>query len=455
MSKLISLAAAGKQEQACEVSGGGTGLLRALPCPAIMSSMFRATYKFLVAIAVVLILIGVPPQIAQPQRNSGSPGVPPQQSNNGIVRDPGVGVAESLPKQVDALLRPLLSSTQQSNTATVGDASPNGSPGFAVLVMKNGQVALKQGYGLGDLQAKTPVTSSTNFRLASFTKQFTAMAIMLLVHDGKISYDDKLERFFPEFPAYGRSITIRQLLTHTSGLPDYEDIYEEKFPGVAAAAIPQITDDGVLKLLEQQTKGMFAPGTQWHYSNSGYAVLARVVETVSGVWFPEFLKQRIFNPLRMQNTIAFVKGRNEVPHRAFGYRQQQGHWLDSDQSPTSAVLGDGGIYSSIDDLQKWDAALANHTLLSAAEVNAALTAVAVPGGARRNDGTLVQYGFGWFLDPYQGRARMYHDGETSGFRTTIQRFVDERLTIIILSNRTDTNVDALALKIADLVKAGG
>jgi CubicO group peptidase (beta-lactamase class C family) len=387
--------------------------------------MFQAANKFLVAIAVVLILVDV-------------------------------GSAESFPKQaVDALFRPMVSPPQQSNSGIAGDPASNGSPGFAVLVVKNGRAAFKQGYGLADLQAKTPVTSSTNFRLASVTKQFTAMAIMLLVHDGKLSYDDKLERFFPEFPSYGRSITIRQLLTHTSGLPDYEDIYEEKFRGAAgdAGAVPQITDDGVLKLLEEQTRGMFAPGTQWHYSNSGYAVLSRVVETVSGESFPEFLKQRIFDPVGMRNTVAFVKGRNEVPHRAFGYRQQQGHWIDSDQSATSAVLGDGGIYSSIDDLQKWDAALANHTVLSATEVNVALRAVAVPGGARRNDGTPVQYGFGWFLDPYHGRARMHHYGETSGFRTTIQRFVDERLTIIILSNRREADVDALALKITDLIEA--
>src|SRR5215472_368864 len=217
--------------------------------------MFQVADKLLVAIAVVLILTGV-------------------------------GVAEGFSQQVDALFAPLVSPPQQSKSTIVGDPGPNGSPGFAVLVMTNGRVAVKQGYGLADLQAKTPVTSSTNFRLASFTKQFTAMAIMLLAHDGKLSYEDKLERFFPEFPAYGRSITIRQLLTHTSGLPDYEDIYEEKFPGVTAGAIPQITDDGVLKLLEQQTKGMFAPGTQWHYSNSGYAVLARIVETVSGMPFP-------------------------------------------------------------------------------------------------------------------------------------------------------------------------
>lgn len=370
--------------------------------------MFQAANEFLVAIATVLMVVGP-------------------------------GVAEKFPTQrLDALFRPLIS---------------NDSPGFAVLVIKDGRAAFKQGYGLADLGTKTPITSSTNFRLASVTKQFTAMAIMLLAHDGKLSYDDTVARFFPEFPAYGRSITIRQLLTHTSGLPDYEDIYERKFPSVSDGAIPQITDDGVLKLLERQTKGMFAPGTQWHYSNSGYAVLARMVETVSGISFPEFLKRRIFDPSRMQNTVAFVKGRNEVPHRAFGYRQQQGHWVDADQSATSAVLGDGGIYSSIEDLQNWDAALTNHVLLSAAEMKVALTEVAVPGGARRNNGTPVQYGFGWFLDPYHGRARTYHDGETSGFRTTIQRFVNERLTIIILSNRTDTEVDALALKTADAVEA--
>jgi len=366
--------------------------------------MFQAANKFLVAIAAVLMPF--------------SP-----------------GVAESFPKQrVDSLFRPLVS---------------NNSPGFAVLVIKDGKAVFKQGYGLADLQAKTLIASSTNFRLASVTKQFTAMAIMVLKHDGKLSYDDTIDRFFPEFPSYGRSITIRQLLTHTSGLPDYEDIYEQEFPSVPDNAIPQITDDGVLKLLEEQTKGMFAPGTQWHYSNSGYAVLARIVETVSGMSFSDFLKREIFDPAGMQNSIAFVKGRNDVPERAFGYRQQ-GHWIDSDQSSTSAVLGDGGIYSNLEDLQKWDSALTNHVLLSAAEMNVGLTAVAILGGARRTDGTPVQYGFGWFLDPYHGRARTYHDGETSGFRTTIQRFANERLTIIILSNRTDSDVDALALKIADL-----
>jgi CubicO group peptidase (beta-lactamase class C family) len=166
--------------------------------------------------------------------------------------------------------------------------------------------------------------------------------------------------------------------------------------------------------------------------------------------FPDFLKQRIFDPLGMHNTVAFVDGKNQVTNRAFGYRKDESGWEFADQSPTSATLGDGGIYSSLDDLARWDAAITNHTLLTAAEMQPALTPVEVPGGAHREDGTPVQYGFGWFLDPYHSRRRMYHDGETSGFRTTIQRFLDEKLTIIILANRTDLNPDALALKVADL-----
>jgi CubicO group peptidase (beta-lactamase class C family) len=208
----------------------------------------------------------------------------------------------------------------------------------------------------------------------------------------------------------------------------------------------------VLKLLEQQSSGKFAPGTKWEYSNSGYAVLATIVEKVSGQSFGEFLHQRIFVPLKMRNTLAYEKGKNEVPYRAFGYTKEKGgNWQETDQSPTSAVLGDGGIYSSLDDLAKWDRALREHTLLSAAEMQPALTPVQPPDGpAMFPDGPNVSYGFGWFLDPYNGHKRMSHDGGTVGFRTTIQRFPDDNLTVIVLANRVDLNPEDLALKVADL-----
>ncbi|HEY3620368.1 MAG TPA: serine hydrolase domain-containing protein [Candidatus Sulfotelmatobacter sp.] len=324
-------------------------------------------------------------------------------------------------------------------------------PGAAVLVVCNGQPVFRRGYGVTDLRTMHPIDAQTNFRLASFTKQFTAASIMLLVRDGKLHYDDHLTDIFPEFPAYGRSITVRNLLNHTSGLPDYEDILMKQYPNTPEEKIPQILDAGVLKLLEQQTSGNFAPGSKWEYSNSGYAVLAMIVEKVSGKSFGQFLQERIFTPLKMTHTLAYEKGKNEVPHRAYGHSKIDGVWQETDQSPTSAVLGDGGIYSSLDDLARWDRALREHTLLSEEEMRPALTPVQPRDGPPKfPEGKPVSYGFGWFLDPYQSHRRMSHDGNTIGFRTTIQRFPGEKVTVIVLANRADLDPQALALKVVDL-----
>ena len=240
------------------------------------------------------------------------------------------------------------------------------------------------------------------------------------------------------------------LLTHTSGLKDYEDLYSAQFLGVNDRKIPQIKDAQILALMEQQTGTDFPPGSHWRYSNTGYAMLAMIVEKLSGKPFGDFLRERIFVPLGMKNTLAYEKGKNEIPHRAFGYANQEGKWVEADQSSTSAVLGDGGIYSNVEDLAKWDRALREHTLLSTVEMQAALTPVKVPGGARKDDGTPTEYGFGWFLDPFQGRRRAWHSGSTTGFRTFIERFLDEGLTIIILCNRDDLDPGILANRVADL-----
>jgi CubicO group peptidase (beta-lactamase class C family) len=323
-------------------------------------------------------------------------------------------------------------------------------PGAAVLVVRNGKPVFQQGYGVTDLRTLHPIDAKTNFRLASFTKQFTATCIMLLVHDGRLHYDDHLTDIFPEFPAYGKSITVRNLLNHTSGLPDYEDILMKQYPDTPPEKIPQILDAGVLKLLEQQTSGKFPPGSKWEYSNSGYATLAMIVEKISGKPFGQFLHDRIFAPLHMDETLAYEKGKNEVPNRAFGHTKENNGWKETDQSPTSAVLGDGGIYTSINDLAKWDRALREHALVSETEMQPALTPVHVADGPPTSVGRKVSYGFGWFLDPYKSHRRMWHDGETIGFRTTIQHFPDDQLTIIVLANRTDVDPAALALRVADL-----
>ena len=182
-------------------------------------------------------------------------------------------------------------------------------------------------------------------------------------------------------------------------------------------------------------------------------MLAMIVEKVSGKPFGEFLHERIFVPLRMTNTLTYENGKNEVPHRALGYTKKGGAWVEADQSSTSAVLGDGGIYSNVEDLEKWDRALREHTLLSAAEMQPALTPVKVPGGAETDDGEPAEYGFGWFLDPYKGRKRTWHSGTTTGFRTFIDRFAEEGLTIIILCNRDDLKPGKLAGQVADLYQA--
>jgi CubicO group peptidase (beta-lactamase class C family) len=176
-----------------------------------------------------------------------------------------------------------------------------------------------------------------------------------------------------------------------------------------------------------------------------------VVEKVSGQPFGDFLHDRIFAPLDMKQTVAYEKGKNTVAHRAYGHTHDGIAWREMDQSPTSAVLGDGGIYSSLDDLAKWNRALTHNTLLSEAEMEPAIIPVKVPDGSvQEPDGTPAAYGFGWFLNPYKNRSRMWHYGETVGFRTTIQRLVDDKLTIIVLCNRDDVVPANLALKVADL-----
>jgi CubicO group peptidase (beta-lactamase class C family) len=347
-----------------------------------------------------------------------------------------VCLAESPEDQIDPIFKQLKSER---------------APGAAVLVVQNGEVVFERGYGVADLRSLNKINAHTNFRLASCTKQFTAMAVMLLVHDGKLHYEDRLTDVFPGFPDYGRPITIRHLLNHTSGLLDYEDLMAKPAPGTPPEKIPQIKDAAVVELLKQQKTTKFPPGTKWDYSNSGYAVLAVVVEKVSGKPFRDFLHDRIFAPLDMKQTVAYEKGKNTVANRAYGHTREAGVWRQLDQSPTSAVLGDGGVYSSLDDLAKWDRALTHHTLLSEAEMQPAVTPVKVADGSvQEPDGRPAAYGFGWFLNSYKDHLRLWHYGETVGFRTTIQRFVADKITVIVLCNRDDVVPANLALKVADL-----
>jgi CubicO group peptidase (beta-lactamase class C family) len=336
------------------------------------------------------------------------------------------------------------------------------SPGFAVLVKKDGKTIFEQSYGVRDLRTKAKIDARTNFRLASFTKQFTAIAAMLLVRDGKLRYEESVTNIFPEFPAYGKTITVRNLLNHTSGLPDYEDLMDqvEKTKGPIWSPEKQIHDAEVLQLLEKESHGKFAPGTKWEYSNSGYVVLGLIVAKVSGNSFGEFLYDRIFAPLKMNHTLVFERGKNEVANRAYGHSKKENTLVETDQSSTSATQGDGGIYSNLEDLSKWEDALRNHTLLSEKDFLPAITPAQLPPGAESKlaedvpeslRGHASAYGFGWFLNLQDPHPLMWHYGDTMGFKTAIFRYLADNVTVILLCNRTDLDQGALILKAARLL----
>jgi CubicO group peptidase (beta-lactamase class C family) len=309
-------------------------------------------------------------------------------------------------------------------------------PGASVVVIRDGAVIVRAAYGMADLERHVFATPETDYRLASLTKQFTAMAVMLLVKERKLRYDQPARDFLPELPSSAAPVTVRQLLNHVSGLVDYEDL-------IPATRTTQLDDRDVLALLASKDSVYFPAGTEYRYSNSGYVLLGLIVARVSGMSLPDFLRDRIFGPLDMQSSVMHVEGRDTVPRRAFGYSPQGGSFVPTDQSVTSATLGDGGIYTNVDDLVKWDRALSEAALVDSATLHLATTPPALPGGAA------TAYGFGWWVDDYRGERRWRHTGETSGFRNAIQRFPDRRLTIIVLTNRSSGEPAAIVERIAD------
>ena len=304
-------------------------------------------------------------------------------------------------------------------------------PGAGVVVLREAIPIFRKTYGLADLENRIAATAATNYRLASVTKQFTAAAILLLAEAGCLSVDDPVRRWLPSLPPAANAAVVRHLLTHTSGLIDFEDL-------IARGAFLQLHDADVLRLLEAENRSYFSAGADYRYSNSGYALLALIVERASGQGFAAFLRDRIFLPVGMHNTIAFEAGGAAVAHRAFGYTARRQSWLRTDQDLTSATLGDGGIYSSIDDLAKWEAALCDDRLLRPASLRLAFRP------ATRTDAPDVEYGFGWRVT----RESVWHSGETIGFRNVIVRYREHPLTVVVLTNRNDPPPYPIALAIA-------
>ena len=312
-------------------------------------------------------------------------------------------------------------------------------PGASVTVVRNGQIIASRSYGLADVEARVPITERTNFRLASLTKQFTATAILLLVKDGKLHLDDRVADLLAGFPEHAREVTVRNLLTHTSGIWAYEDF-------VPDSQSRQVKDHDALTLIARADSTYFRPGSAFRYSNTGYALLALIVERVSGQPFARVLHDRIFAPLGMDSTVAYEAGVSTVPQRAFGYSatSEAGRFRRTDQSNTSAVLGDGGVYSSAHDLVRWSRAIDEHILIDASMQQLAWTQ------ATLSDGRRTEYGFGWWVDRDAFGPKLWHNGETRGFTNGIVKYPDRGITVIVLTNRTGGHPWDLATAVAHL-----
>jgi D-alanyl-D-alanine carboxypeptidase len=304
-------------------------------------------------------------------------------------------------------------------------------PGCAVMVRHNGKVVLSEGYGSANLEHGVRVTPQTVFQSGSMGKQFTAMAVMMLVEEGKLSLDDRLSKHL-SVPAKWSPITVRHLLTHTSGLGDYpEDFSLQK----------NYTEDELLKMIAAQPLG-FAPGEKWNYSNLGYVTLGILIHKVTGAFYGEFLQERIFGPLGMKNT-RVINEPDIIPNRAAGYELKDGvlknqEWV----APTVNMTADGSLYFTAEDIAKWDEALEAKKLLRPAGFEQMWTPVQL------NDGSTAPYGFGWGIHKTDsGRRILEHGGEWQGFASYITRYPDDRLTVAILCNRAAADAAYIAKKI--------
>lgn len=313
----------------------------------------------------------------------------------------------------------------------------NEEPGASVLVLKGDKVVFKKGYGVANIHTKESITPATNFRLASVTKQFTAMAILQLEQQKKLSLEDPLSKYFSSFPDYGRKIKIKHLLTHSSGLVDYEDL-------IPVTQSVQLHDTNCLQLMYTTDSLYFPAGSQYKYSNTGYAILALIVEKISGKDFATYLKENIFKPLGMKNTIAYEASKSSVANRAMGNSKINDKWVETDQNSTSAVLGDGGIYSNALDLSKWIKALMQFKLMKPEIQNRAWSRTIL------ENRKVIDYGYGWHVEDYKKITHPFHEGSSIGFRNCLLLFPNEQLMVLVLTNRNENNPIFEAKQIADL-----
>jgi len=326
-------------------------------------------------------------------------------------------------------------------------------PGISLGVMRGGRIIKAKGYGLANVELAVPVTPRSVFQTGSVGKQFTATAVMMLVEEGRVGLDDSIPKYFPEAPPSWKAVTVRQLLTHTSGIADYGG--EESTMGNGVIDFRRdYTEDELVRTFAPMPPD-FAPGQKFSYSNTGYVLLGVLIHRVTGKFYGDFLQERIFRPLGMTAT-RIISEADIIPDRSSGYRLVDGQLKNQEWvSPSLNTTADGALYTNVLDLAKWDAALYTERLLKRASFDQMWSPV------KLNSGETYPYGFGWRITPVNGHRLLGHGGAWQGFTMSISRYVDDRLTIVVFTNLDENNsrpedvaARVAAIYIPDLARGG-
>ncbi len=315
-----------------------------------------------------------------------------------------------------------------------------GSPGCALAVYRDGAIAYERGYGLASLELGVPITPRTVFDIGSTSKQFTAFSILLLEREGRLSLDDDVRRFLPDLPVYERPITVRQLLLHTSGLRDYLTLWS--LAGVKTES--WTTQREAVVLVERQRAANFPAGEDWLYSNTGYLLLAEIVQRASGKSLKDFARERIFEPLGMTHTFYLDDHTQVVAGKATGYEPRKRGGFSVDMSNFEQI-GDGGVQTTVEDLLLWD-----RNFYAPRVGDAALIARAQQVGTL-NNGKLLDYAAGLRIGTYRGLPFVRHGGSWAGYRAELLRFPSQKTTVACLCNLGTAGPSALADRVADIV----
>src|SRR5438093_5951595 len=310
-------------------------------------------------------------------------------------------------------------------------------PGLSLAVLRGDRVVLSRGFGFANVELHVPASDSTVYQSGSMGKQFTAALVEMLVDNRRLRLDDSIVHWFPEGAGAWQGITVRHLLTHTSGVAEYTDStfnYRKDY-----------TEDELVKFAAARPLD-FRPGERWSYSNTGYLLLGALIHRVSGRFYGDLLRDSVFKPLGM-NDARVISEADIVPNRAAGYRLEKGALKNQEWvAPTLNTTADGALYFTMRDLARGAVAMNQRRVPSAAALDTAWTPV------RLSDGANYPYGFGWYLLPQRGQRRISHTGSWQGFKTVIARYPKPGITVIVLANLAEAQVGAIAYGIAGLLE---